>query len=130
MLQLRAISAVGPPSSVSTTAGRDEKVKLRRSLRKMSAEDVKAHSVKGQYTSGAVGGQAVSGYADELGDPSNTETFVALKAFIDNWRWKGVPFYLRTGKRMPQRQSEVLIRSEERRLGTECVSTCRSRWSQ
>src|SRR3546814_7590873 len=66
-------------------------------------------SVKGQYTSGAVNGGSVSGYADELGNPSNTETFVALKAFIDNWRWKGVPFYLRTGKRMPQRQSEVLI---------------------
>src|SRR3546814_4663278 len=63
----------------------------------------------GQYSSGAVGGQAVAGYADELGKASNTETFVALKAFIDNWRWKGVPFYLRTGKRMPQRQSEVLI---------------------
>src|SRR3546814_2237525 len=75
----------------------------------MTAEDVKAHSVKGQYTAGAVNGEAVAGYADELGRPSNTETFVALKAFIDNWRWKGVPFYLRTGKRMPQRQSEVLI---------------------
>src|SRR3546814_17312895 len=70
-------------------------------------------SVKGQYTSGAVSGQAVSGYADELGNPSNTETFVALKAFIDNWRWKGVPFYLR---------------SEERRVGKESVSMCRSRW--
>src|SRR3546814_10236275 len=68
-----------------------------------AAADVKAHSVKGQYTSGAVNGGAVSGYADELGNPSNTETFVALKAFIDNWPWKGVPFYLRTGKRMPQR---------------------------
>src|SRR3546814_5254846 len=97
------------PASVSSTAVRDEKVKLLRSLRKMNAEDVKAHSVKGQYTAGAVNGEAVAGYADELGRPSNTETFVALKAFIDNWRWKGVPFYLRTGKRMPQRQSEVLI---------------------
>ncbi|SKB84729.1 glucose-6-phosphate 1-dehydrogenase [Sphingopyxis flava] len=109
MLQLLAIIAMEPPASVSATAVRDEKVKLLRSLRKMRAEDVKSLSVKGQYTSGAVGGQAVAGYADELGKPSNTETFVALKAFIDNWRWKGVPFYLRTGKRMPQRQSEVLI---------------------
>ena len=109
MLQLLAIIAMEPPSSVSSTAVRDEKVKLLRSLRRMTAEDVKAHSVKGQYTSGAVNGGAVAGYADELGDPSNTETFVALKAYIDNWRWKGVPFYLRTGKRMPQRKSEVLI---------------------
>src|SRR5690606_4724565 len=109
MLQLLAIIAMEPPASVSSTAVRDEKVKLLRSLRRMSAEDVKAHSVKGQYTAGAVTGEAVAGYADELGTPSNTETFVALKAFIDNWRWKGVPFYLRTGKRMPQRQSEVLI---------------------
>lgn len=109
MLQLLAIIAMEPPASVSATAVRDEKVKLLRSLRKMSADDAKAHSVKGQYTSGAVGGQAVAGYADELGQPSNTETFVAIKAYIDNWRWKGVPFYLRTGKRMPERKSEVLI---------------------
>lgn len=109
MLQLLAIIAMEPPSSVSSTAVRDEKVKLLRSLRRMTAEDVKAHSVKGQYTSGAVNGGAVAGYADELGNPSNTETFVALKAYIDNWRWKGVPFYLRTGKRMPERKSEVLI---------------------
>ena len=109
MLQLLAIIAMEPPASVSATAVRDEKVKLLRSLRPMRAADVKAHSVKGQYTSGAVNGEAVAGYADELGHASNTETFVALKAFIDNWRWKGVPFYLRTGKRMPQRKSEVLI---------------------
>lgn len=109
MLQLLAIIAMEPPSSVSSTAVRDEKVKLLRSLRRMSADDVKAHSVKGQYGSGAVGGQPVIGYADELGHASNTETFVAIKAYIDNWRWKGVPFYLRTGKRMPERKSEVLI---------------------
>src|SRR3546814_13789953 len=111
MLQLLAIIAMEPPSSVSSTAVRDEKVKLLRSLRKMSAEDVRAHSVKGQYTSDAVGGQAVSGYADELGDPSNTENFVALKAFIDNWRWKDVP------------------RSEVRRVGTERGVTGRARRS-
>ncbi len=109
MLQLLAIIAMEPPASVSSTAVRDEKVKLLRSLRKMSSEDVKAHSVKGQYNSGAVNGGPVAGYAEELGEPSNTETFVAIKAYIDNWRWKGVPFYLRTGKRMPQRKSEVLI---------------------
>ena len=109
MLQLLAIIAMEPPSSVSATAVRDEKVKLLRSLRKLTAADVQLHSVKGQYGSGAVNGAAVAGYADELGAASKTETFVAIKAFIDNWRWKGVPFYLRTGKRMPQRRSEVLI---------------------
>lgn len=109
MLQLLAIIAMEPPASVSATAVRDEKVKLLRSLRKMSSADVKAHSVKGQYIAGAVNGLPVAGYADELGAPSNTETFVALKAYIDNWRWKGVPFYLRTGKRMPLRRSEVMI---------------------
>src|SRR3546814_18948891 len=100
MLQLVAIIAMEPPASVSSTAVRDEKVKLLRSLRKLDAGDVKAHSVMGQYSSGAVGGQAVAGYADELGKASNTETFVALKA-----------------------------RTEERRVGKECVSTCRDRWS-
>lgn len=109
MLQLLAIIAMEPPASVSATAVRDEKVKLLRSLRRMTPADVEAHSVKGQFASGAVDGAAVAGYTDELGAASNTETFVALKAFIDNWRWKGVPFYLRTGKRMPQRRSEVLI---------------------
>ncbi|WP_052072160.1 glucose-6-phosphate dehydrogenase [Sphingopyxis sp. MWB1] len=109
MLQLLAIIAMEPPASVSSTAVRDEKVKLLRSLRKLTEADVRTHSVKGQYAAGAVGGEAVAGYADELGDASNTETFVALKAYIDNWRWKGVPFYLRTGKRMPRRKSEVLI---------------------
>lgn len=109
MLQLLAIIAMEPPASVNATAVRDEKVKLLRSLRKMSAADVKTHSVKGQYSSGAVGGAAVAGYAAELGEASGTETFVAIKAFIDNWRWKGVPFYLRTGKRMPIRKSEVII---------------------
>ena len=109
MLQLLAIIAMEPPASVSATAVRDEKVKLLRSLRKMRADDVKAHSVKGQYTSGAVNGAAVAGYADELGHPSNTETFVALKAYIDNWRWKGVPFYLRTGKRLPERVTEIVV---------------------
>jgi glucose-6-phosphate 1-dehydrogenase len=109
MLQLLAIIAMEPPASVSATAVRDEKVKLLRSLRKLTLADVKAHSVKGQYSSGAVQGRAVAGYADELGEASGTETFVAIKTFIDNWRWKGVPFYLRTGKRMPVRKSEVII---------------------
>ncbi len=109
MLQILSIIAMEPPARMDPTAVRDEKVKVLRSLRPMNGETVKTHSVRGQYTPGAVGGQIVTGYADELGHASGTETFVALKAHIDNWRWQGVPFYLRTGKRMPARQSEIQI---------------------
>ena len=109
MLQLLALVAMEPPASYTATAVRDEKVKVLRSLRPLSAAEAATHSVKGQYVSGAVGGQPVAGYADELGKTSNTETFVAVKAHLDNWRWQGVPFYLRTGKRMPARHSEILI---------------------
>ncbi|HEV2569064.1 glucose-6-phosphate dehydrogenase [Sphingomonas sp.] len=110
VLQLLALVAMEPPASMAPAAVRDEKVKVIRSLRAMTRETVGAHSVRGQYGSGAVGGQPVKGYAEELGRPSGTETFVALKAHIDNWRWAGVPFYLRTGKRMPVRSSEILIK--------------------
>jgi len=109
LLQLLALVAMEAPASTGSTAVRDEKVKVLRSLRKMSAEDVSRLSVRGQYRAGAVGGEAVPGYAEELGDKSGTETFVALKAHIDNWRWAGVPFYLRTGKRMAERKSEIYI---------------------
>jgi glucose-6-phosphate 1-dehydrogenase len=109
VLQILSIIAMEPPARMDPTAVRDEKVKALRSLRPLTAETVKANSVRGQYTPGAVGGEIVTGYADELGKPSDTETFVALKAHIDNWRWQGVPFYLRTGKRMPARQSEIQI---------------------
>jgi len=110
MLQLLALVAMEPPASFTATAVRDEKVKVLRSLRPMTATDVATHSVKGQYAAGAVNGQPVKGYAEELGGASNTETFVALKAHIDNWRWKGVPFYLRTGKRLMAKESEIVIR--------------------
>ncbi len=109
MLQILSIIAMEPPARMDPTAVRDEKVKALRSLRPMTEETVKTQSVRGQYTPGAVQGQIVTGYADELGRASDTETFVALKAHIDNWRWQGVPFYLRTGKRMPARQSEIMI---------------------
>jgi len=109
MLQLLALVAMEPPAHYNATSVRDEKVKVLRSLRRIDRTTAATHSVIGQYGPGAVGGVAVPGYAEELGHPSNTETFVALKAHVDNWRWKGVPFYLRTGKRMPTRQSEILI---------------------
>jgi glucose-6-phosphate 1-dehydrogenase len=78
-------------------------------LRSLRPIDAAHESVIGQYGAGASNGAAVPGYAEELGQASNTETFVALKAHIDNWRWQGVPFYLRTGKRLPTRQSEIVI---------------------
>lgn len=113
ILQILSIIAMEPPARLDSTAVRDEKVKVLRSLRPMDAESVKACSVRGQYMPGAVKGQIVTGYQDELGKPSDTETFVALKAYIDNWRWHGVPFYLRTGKRLPNRQSEILIQFKD-----------------
>ncbi len=105
MLQLLALVAMEPPAKFDATAVRDEKVKVLRSLRPVET----AHSVTGQYVAGAINGVAVRGYDDELGSNSETETYVALKAYVDNWRWKGVPFFLRTGKRLPTRKSEIYI---------------------
>jgi len=109
MLQLLALVAMEPPSHYQAGAVRDEKVKVLRALRGFTAETVKSHSVRGQYAPGAIGNRRVAGYAEDLGKPSQTETFVALKAYVDNWRWQGVPFYLRTGKRLPSRNTEVAI---------------------
>lgn len=105
MLQLLALVAMEPPSSFAADAIRDEKVKVLRALRPISAGE----SVTGQYRQGAVLGKIEPGYEDELGRKSTTETFVALKAHVDNWRWKGVPFYLRTGKRLPERVTEIIV---------------------
>ena len=105
MLQLLALVAMEPPTSFDATAVRDEKVKVLRSLRKVA----EGETVTGQYRAGAVAGAVVPGYDDELGKDSATETFVAIKAHVDNWRWKGVPFYLRTGKRLPERVTEIVI---------------------
>jgi glucose-6-phosphate 1-dehydrogenase len=109
LLQLLALVAMEPPAHFNAGDVRDEKVKVLRSLRPIDRRTVESHSVTGQYKAGAVGGEPVPGYLDELGRPSDSETFVALKAHIDNWRWKGVPFYIRTGKRLPTRQSEIFI---------------------
>ncbi|QFT76903.1 glucose-6-phosphate dehydrogenase [Erythrobacter sp. THAF29] len=106
MLQLLALVAMEPPTSFDATAVRDEKVKVLRALRKVSADE----TVTGQYRKGAVNGEAVPGYDEELGRESDTETFAAIKAHVDNWRWKGVPFYLRTGKRLPERVTEIIVK--------------------
>lgn len=109
MLQLLALVAMEPPALYDKTAIRDEKAKVFRSLRQIAPTDVPNCTVTGQYVDGAVKGKFVKGYVDELGHPSTTETFVAIKAHVDNWRWQGVPFYLRTGKRMAARRSEIAI---------------------
>lgn len=105
MLQLLALVAMEPPAKFAPQAIRGEKTKVLLSLRPVSPKE----TVTGQYTKGAIAGGGVPGYIDELGKPSETETFVGIKAFIDNWRWSGVPFYLRTGKRLPKRTTEIVV---------------------
>ncbi len=111
LLQLLCIVAMEPPLSVQADAVRDEKLKVLRSLKRFTASTLAQDVVRGQYRSGHVDGIAVPGYRKE-GAPSDsrTETFVAVKAEIDTWRWSGVPFYLRTGKRMADQLAEIVIR--------------------
>ncbi|MBT8092460.1 MAG: glucose-6-phosphate dehydrogenase, partial [Gammaproteobacteria bacterium] len=114
MLQLVCLFAMEPPSSLNHDAVRDEKIKVLRSLRPIRQAEVRASSVRGQYKAGAINNETVSGYIDELsGAESNTETFVALKLEIDNWRWSNVPFYLRTGKRLQAKHSEIVVQFQD-----------------
>ncbi|MGF1527218.1 MAG: glucose-6-phosphate dehydrogenase [Candidatus Competibacterales bacterium] len=114
LLQLLCIVAMEPPTHHTPEAVRDEKLKVLGALRPLRDRDALTHTVRGQYRAGAINGTVVLGYDDEPGvrPDSRTETFVALKAFVDNWRWAGVPFYLRTGKRMQERVTEVIINFE------------------
>ncbi len=110
MLQLLCLIAMEPPTNLRPESVRGEKVKVLRSLRPIRTSQLQSQTVRGQYTRGVTDGKTVPGYVEEDGGkPSDTETFVALCAYIDNWRWAGVPFYLRTGKRMPERASEIVI---------------------
>ena len=111
MLQLLCLVAMEPPAGFTPSAVRNEKVKVLWSLHPIRGSDVEIHTVRGQYTAGFSAGEAAVGYLDETGAnaTSDTETFVALKVGIDNWRWAGVPFYLRTGKRLAKRSSEIMI---------------------
>jgi glucose-6-phosphate 1-dehydrogenase len=110
MLQLLCLVAMEPPASLEPDAVRDEKLKVLRALRPIDAQSAAHLSVRGQYRAGAADARAVPGYAEEVGRPdSRTETFVALKTEVRNWRWSGVPFYLRTGKRLPERVSEIVV---------------------
>jgi glucose-6-phosphate 1-dehydrogenase len=110
MLQLLCLVAMEPPTSIAADAVRDEKLKVLKSLVPIDSRTASAVTVRGQYRAGASAGGAVPGYLEELGaSTSRTETFVALRAEIANWRWAGVPFYLRTGKRLPSRVSEIVV---------------------
>ncbi len=111
MLQVLALIAMEPPVSLEAESIRDEKVKLLKSIRALRPEDSARQVVRGQYFAGTVDGKPVPGYRQEpkVKPDSHVETYVALKLFIDNWRWSGVPFYLRTGKYLPQSGSEVRV---------------------
>lgn len=112
LMQLLCLVAMEPPNSMTDAGIRDEKVKIVRALRPIDESNVLEHAVRAQYAAGWMRGDSVPGYLQEKDCPagdSQTETFVALKAFIDNWRWAGVPFYLRTGKRMPEKLTEIVI---------------------
>ncbi|WP_067931815.1 glucose-6-phosphate dehydrogenase [Alicyclobacillus kakegawensis] len=111
MLQMVMMIAMEPPSRLKTEAIRDEKVKVLRSLRRYDEEEVRQNVVRGQYQGGWMKGQAVPAYREEHGvaRDSQTETFVAARLFIDNFRWAGVPFYIRTGKRLSAKATEIVI---------------------
>jgi glucose-6-phosphate 1-dehydrogenase len=115
IIQLMCIVAMEPPVTLDAQAVRDEKLKVLYALKPIQGSEVLTKTVRGQYRGGAVGGTVVPGYQEELGSnqPSRTETFCVVKAEIENWRWAGVPFYLRTGKRMPVRVSEIIMQFRE-----------------
>jgi glucose-6-phosphate 1-dehydrogenase len=113
MLQLLCLVALESPNSMDADAIRTEKLKVLSALKRIEAKDVAAKTVRGQYKPGLVDGQKVPGYGEEVGRASKTETFVAIKAEVENWRWAGVPFYLRTGKRMSARRSEIVVQFKD-----------------
>jgi glucose-6-phosphate 1-dehydrogenase len=114
LLQLLCLVAMEPPSVLEADEVRNEKLKVLRSLRPLTKKSVQTDTVKGQYTRGTIKGEQVNSYLEDIEKyQSKTETFVAIKAYVDNWRWKNVPFYLRTGKRMIKRYSEIVINFKE-----------------
>ncbi|HEX8925672.1 MAG TPA: glucose-6-phosphate dehydrogenase, partial [Terriglobales bacterium] len=111
MLQLVTLTAMEPPVAFDANSVREQKVQVLRSIHPMTVDEVARRTIRGQYGPGMVNGKAVVGYRDEPGvnPASNTETYAALQFFIDNWRWSGVPFYLRTGKRLSQNLTEIRV---------------------
>jgi glucose-6-phosphate 1-dehydrogenase len=115
MLQLLSLVAMEPPTTFQADPLRDEKVKVLRAIAEKTPEQIRREVVRGQYGPGWISGEPVPGYHDEpeTDAQSETETFVAAKLLIDDWRWSGVPFYLRTGKRLPKRSTEIAIQFHE-----------------
>lgn len=111
LLQLTGLIAMEPPSSFDSNSLRNEVVKVFQSLRQFKDEDIINNSIRGQYSSATIKGEKILGYREEKGvnPESRTETYAALKIYVDNWRWGGVPFYIRTGKRLPTKVTEVVI---------------------
>ena len=109
MLQLLCLVAMEPPSDLDPDSVRNEKVKVIRSLRPITEHEAERATVRGQYVAGASEGKLVKAYSEERGQPSDTETFVAMRVDIDNWRWAGTPFFLRTGKRLAEKRTEIVI---------------------
>ena len=115
MLQILCLVSMEPPTSINSESIRDEKLKVLRSLKPISKDEIENNCVIGQYKDGAIGGETKASYLDEEGvkEKSKTETFISLKLQIDNWRWSGVPFFLRTGKRMSEKKSEIVVQFKE-----------------
>jgi glucose-6-phosphate 1-dehydrogenase len=111
LLQILSLLAMEPPADLSAESIRAEKLKVVKALLPINRENIDEKTVRGQYTDGFLEGKSVPGYLNEEGanTSSTTESFVAIKTEIDNWRWSGVPFYLRTGKRMPNKHSEIVV---------------------
>ncbi len=111
LLQLLSLTAMEPPAQMTANAVRDEKVKVLKSIRWLSEDTIPKNTVRAQYTAGTINGQSVQGYRDEphVAPDSNVPTFGAVRMFVDNWRWNGVPFYLRSGKRLARRTSEIAV---------------------
>ena len=115
MLQILCLVSMEPPTSINSESIRDEKLKVLRSLKPISQDEIENNCVIGQYKDGAIAGETKASYQDEEGvkEKSKTETLISLKLQIDNWRWSGVPFFLRTGKRMSEKRSEIVVQFKE-----------------
>src|SRR5207302_370143 len=111
MMQLLCLVAMEPPVDLAADAVRNEKVKVLQALPKWTPDEVARNVVRGQYEAGSIQGAEVAGYRQEKGvaTDSTTETYVAIRLTLETWRWAGVPFYLRTGKRLPKRATEIAI---------------------
>ena len=115
MMQLLSLVAMEPPANLDANSVRDEKVKVLKALRPLDPTKIENYVVRGQYGEGFVKGEKVKGYRqeDKVDPNSSVETFVALKMHIDNWRWAGVPIYMRAGKRLPKRATEIAVSFKE-----------------